>query len=164
MFDKMPASAYLLRMLNNPEVEEKNNPLFTQYEDHFYIEKSWVIITTYEAHEWIDLHDYIQQRQEPLAEAEFLTIFKGAATAVSHLLALGFTHNDIKANNLLVNRETLAIKLIDLCSCREVTTEPISPTEFSGTLIYACPEVRTGNYFIPESQDVYALGILGLFM
>ena len=59
-----------------------------------------------------------------------------------------------------MHRETLAIKLVDLDSCREITPEEVPPSEFAGTMYYACPEVKTGNFFSPVSQDMYAMGIL----
>ena len=67
-------------------------------------------------------------------------------------------------NNVLIHSDTLAIKLIDLCACREITPSEVSPSEYAGTLVYASPEVRTRNFFNPESQDVYALGVLLLFL
>lgn len=167
MVNKMPVSAYLLRLLHYPE-EGRVNPLFPRYIDHFHLDKDkvWVLVTEYQETDWLDLFDYIrkERKRSPLSEGESLCIFGSVSTAVSQLHALGFTHSDIKENNVLVNRETLAIQLIDLCSCREIPTEPITPNEFAGTLYYAAPEVRTGNFFSPESQDIYATGVLLLIL
>jgi protein-serine/threonine kinase len=157
--NKIPMSAYLLRQLNYPE-ESREDPLFCRYMDHFHIDKTWVLVTEYEEHEWIDLFDYIRQRKTPVSEREGMLIFSGIAQALCRLHSAGFTHSDVKENNVLVHRESLEIKLIDLCACREIPKGPISPTEYAGTMAYATPEVKTGNYFSPESQDIYALGIL----
>ena len=92
---KMPVSAYLLRMLNNPD-EGHENPYFLKYVDHFHVDKSWVLVTEYEEHEWIDLSDLLLQRKVPMSEQECMTIFANAARALCDLHAVGFTHNDIK--------------------------------------------------------------------
>jgi protein-serine/threonine kinase len=161
--NKIPVSVHLLSNLNSAESEDED-PLFLRYIDHFYIEKHWVIITEYQGKEWMDLHDYLNSSSKSLSEQECLLIFTEIVQALSHLYAMGFTHNDIKENNVLIHRKTKEIKLIDLCSCRELSDELISPIEFKGTMWYASPEVKTCNFFSAEKQDIYALGILLLMM
>jgi protein-serine/threonine kinase len=156
---KIPVSVFLLKILNNPE-EDRSNDLFVKYLDHFHVEKTWILVTEHEGDQWIDLLAFLGKRKIPLIEQEIMIIFAGIIQALSDLQTLGFTHNDIKDSNILINSETLFIKLIDLDSCRPISSEAIPASEFAGTIFYASPEVRTGNFFSPEHQEIYSVGIL----
>ena len=156
---KLPVSIFLLKILNNP-VEDRSNPLFIKYIDHFHFEKTWVLVTQDEGSEWIDLLAYLKKRKTPLTESDIMNIFSGVIQGLSDLQTLGFTHNDIKDSNILINSETLNVKLIDLDSCRQISTDLIPASEFAGTIFYASPEVRTGNFFSPELQEIYSIGVL----
>jgi protein-serine/threonine kinase len=156
---KLPVSIFLLKILNNPE-EDRSNPLFVKYLDHFHVEKTWILVTEHEGDEWMDLLAFLKKRKTPLIEQEIMFIFAGIIQALSDLQTLGFTHNDIKDSNILINSETLNIKLIDIDSCRQISSDPIPGSEFAGTIYYASPEVRTGNFFSPELQEIYSVGVL----
>lgn len=143
---KLPVSIFLIKILNNPE-DDRSNPLFVRYIDHFRIEKTWILVTEYEGDSWTDLLTFLKKRKTPLTEPQIMHIFSGIIQALSDLQTLGFTHNDIKDSNILINSETLHIKLIDLDSCRQISNDTISASEFAGTMFYASPEVRTRNFF-----------------
>jgi len=72
---------------------------------------------------------------------------------------LGYTHNDIKDENILINPKTRQIKLIDFGS----TTQYLPGRQFSlfyGTKKFASPEAVGGEAYDPSAQEVWCLGTL----
>ncbi|KAI9206963.1 kinase-like domain-containing protein [Polychytrium aggregatum] len=95
----------------------------------------------------------------PVNEEHTKYIFKQVVETIQHLHLIGYCHNDIKDENIIINTKTRAIKLIDFGSAT-----PMEPgqtfTLFYGTKKFAAPEAISGEYYYPEAQEVWALGTL----
>src|SRR6185369_1564002 len=84
-----------------------------------------------------------------------------AASALAHVHARGFVHNDVKPSNLLVNRETFELKLIDFhLASGGLRPREAEGTELQGSLPYMSPE-RSGrmNRKPDFRADYYSLGV-----
>ena len=64
---------------------------------------------------WINLYKYLCQRNE-LSETSAKIIFKQVVTTIVEMTGwMGIVHGDIKDHNILINPNTLDIKIIDFC-------------------------------------------------
>jgi serine/threonine protein kinase len=79
------------------------------------------------------------------------------------LLSIGVLHGDLKAENILIERRTKRIKLIDFGSAHLVDlncsgTKPVKT--FRGTNLYKPPEYLVNQMFYPRTSTVWAFGII----
>jgi predicted ATPase/HPt (histidine-containing phosphotransfer) domain-containing protein/PAS domain-containing protein len=91
-----------------------------------------------------------------------LRIATQLVTALAVVHNRGFVHNDVKPSNLLVNRQTLGIKLIDFHLATSATrSRDAEGSELQGSLPYLSPE-RSGrmNREPDFRADYYSLGVL----
>ncbi|XP_048021601.1 aurora kinase-like [Megalobrama amblycephala] len=84
-------------------------------------------------------------------------IMKQATTAADMCCRRGVFHRDIKLENLLINTETLEVKLIDF-GCGDLLQES-GYERFGGTRKYRPPEYFTGKYH-GEPSTVWSLGVV----
>lgn len=101
-------------------------------------------------------------RQGPLPLREALQIGRGAAVALRRLHAASVIHKDVNPSNILWNRESGEVRLIDFdisARGRNRTLAPTSPARVEGTLPYIAPE-QTGrmNRRLDYRADLYSLG------
>jgi len=90
---------------------------------------------------------------EPIAQK----IFRQLASAVSFLHACGWVHRDLKPDNIMWDKNSGKLKLIDFESaCRFRKGAKIN--QVVGTLRYLSPEVRRGSYEGPEIES-WSLGV-----
>ena len=61
----------------------------------------------------VDLFDYISEGPTPMSELEVQRMFSQVLRAVVEIHKLGIVHQDIKDENILVDRQTGRIKIID---------------------------------------------------
>lgn len=60
--------------------------------------------------------------------------------------------------NIMINKATMEVKLIDFGSTMPIKEEPT--TTFYGTQKFSSPEALGGNLYYPVQQEVWALGTL----
>jgi len=85
----------------------------------------------------VDLFDYIRESGR-MTESEAKIIFKQVVEAVGHIHSCGVVHRDIKDENVILNRESGEVKLIDF-GCGTLLKE--APyRDFSGTPEFYPPE------------------------
>ncbi|MDF5715369.1 MAG: serine/threonine-protein kinase PknK [Rhizonema sp. NSF051] len=94
--------------------------------------------------------------------AEFLSLAIKVAETLGEIHAANIIHKDINPSNIVFNRETGQIKIIDFGLSTVFTREnPIikNPNVLEGTLAYMSPE-QTGrmNRLLDYSTDFYSLG------
>jgi len=82
---------------------------------------------------------------------------------MDHLLLHGWCHRDIKAENILINPDTLQIKLIDFGLTAQISSMS-TEFEYAGTPLYMAPSVLRLNKGPSKSDpvlsDVWSAGIV----
>lgn len=105
----------------------------------------------------VDLWDYISINgaiEENLAKL----FFKQIVNTVLEMKSKGVLHCDIKDENILVNLETLELKLIDFGAGSFYSENTLK--EFHGTRVYSPPEWITNQSYSGEEATVWSLGVL----
>ncbi|MBI2851531.1 MAG: AAA family ATPase [Chloroflexi bacterium] len=108
--------------------------------------------------------DKLMDEQRPFPLDSFFTIACGLARAMDKVHEAGVIHGGVKPHNILVNPQTLEIRLIDFISAidvREVSHFIYDSSFVRGTLSYTSPE-QTGriSHRVVFSSDMYSLGIV----
>lgn len=99
----------------------------------------------------------------PIPVKCFLKIAIKLATTLGQLHQQNIIHKDIKPHNILINPQTLEVKLIDFSIATRLSRETAAtsnPNLLEGTLAYMSPE-QTGrmNRSIDYRTDFYSLGV-----
>ncbi len=90
-----------------------------------------------------------------LPEADVARFFHQLCQAVLHVHAAGVAHRDIKTDNIIIDRTTNTVRLVDFGLA---TTERFS-NEKIGSRQYQSPEMLAGKYNT-QSQDVWGCGVV----
>ncbi|XP_016426252.1 serine/threonine-protein kinase pim-2-like [Sinocyclocheilus rhinocerous] len=81
-----------------------------------------------------------------------------AAHAANMCCLRGVLHRDVKLDNLLINRETSEVKLIDF-GCGDILRR--SPYKsYHGTAVYSPPEYHSRGKYYSRPATVWSLGVL----
>lgn len=106
------------------------------------------------------LIDFISETR--LSEEESRIIMKQLVSSLNLIHSKGWVHRDIKPDNLIYDRETQHVTIIDFELCSQIVPKnrpkfcsrsPLKKTEY-----YASPELRRGRFCGPET-DVWSLGV-----
>lgn len=100
------------------------------------------------------------RRQGPLSSDENSRVLREIAWALSYAHARGITHRDIKADNILVERNSGRALLADFGIAH--ASGEAEGAQLVGTTTYLAPEVIEGRPPTGRS-DLYALGVVGFF-
>lgn len=93
-------------------------------------------------------------RYGKLAEHEARYYFQQIIEGLEYLHELGYSHRDIKPDNILIDSEGNA-KISDFGF--SVNKEIVS--DYKGTKEYMCPEILTGQEFDPKQSDLFSAAI-----
>ncbi|XP_056585594.1 uncharacterized protein LOC130406916 isoform X2 [Triplophysa dalaica] len=105
-----------------------------------------------------DVRSFVKHNGGTVTEVVARTIFRQAAEAAQVCCERGVFHRDIKKQNLLINPNTLEVKLIDF-GCGDLLKSS-AYYRYMGTRKYTCPEyAETGSYH-GKPATVYSLGVL----
>ncbi|MBI4303370.1 MAG: AAA family ATPase [Chloroflexi bacterium] len=142
-----------LRVLNDPLVV---TPILFDAKDE-------ICFITQDYFDGITLDKLVEQRHR-LSLSDFFTIACALARALDKIHEAGIIHGGVKPHNILVNPNTLDIRLIDFISAidvRDVSHFIYEPWFIRGTLPYTSPE-QTGriSHRVVFSSDMYSLGIV----
>ncbi|XP_053467715.1 aurora kinase A-like [Ictalurus furcatus] len=110
----------------------------------------------------MDLLEFMKCMNSRLSEPVARDIMRQVVRAARHCCERGVFHRDIKPENLLINTETMQVKLIDF-GCGELMYD-FTYTKFEGTLIYASPEWVRDREYMGGPATVWSLGILLYYM
>lgn len=81
----------------------------------------------------MNLDEYLTVHGGHLSETQVRHIFRQVVLAAQHCASRGVIHRDIKAQNLLINTDTLQVKLIDFGCSEFLLNTP--RTDFFGNFI-----------------------------
>lgn len=98
------------------------------------------------------------RREGPLTSADAERILREVAWALSYAHAMGIVHRDVTIENILQERQTGRVMLVDFGIAAPVNHDRAEP--LLGTPAYIAPEVIQGAAASPAS-DLYALGVTG---
>ncbi|XP_077079118.1 serine/threonine-protein kinase pim-3-like [Siphateles boraxobius] len=105
------------------------------------------------------LLDFIIRNPE-LDEPTARVIMRRAVLAVQHCIEHGVFHNDIHAENFLMKKNTLELKLIDFGCGQLLSSDGYESRIYLGLMTYCPPEVFTDTRFHAVPTNVWALGVL----
>ena len=99
----------------------------------------------------------------PLAMGDALRLLRDVAGALGYAHAHGVVHRDVKAENILIERETNRAMVTDFGIARFAEAAPLTATgQVLGSVHYMSPEQVSGLPLDGRS-DLYSLGIAGFF-
>ncbi|KAI8801869.1 kinase-like domain-containing protein [Cladochytrium replicatum] len=150
---KIPLEIHLLKKFS-----ELGHPGLIRYYEDYECMGRYVIIMEYLGGDWVDLYDYIEL-YGPVVEEDSRVIFKQIVETVKYLHRIGYSHNDIKDENIMINTKTKQIKLIDFGSATALGPGTTCK-HFYGTKKFAAPEALCGDPYPAATQEVWALGTL----
>ncbi|KAF4118585.1 hypothetical protein G5714_000636 [Onychostoma macrolepis] len=94
-----------------------------------------------------DLFDFVQHHEGRIDEDLARVVMRQATQAAYMSCQRGVLHQDIKKENLLINKDTLEVKLIDF-GCGDLL-QSASYATFMGTQMYCPPEfISEGNWIV----------------
>ncbi|XP_016336854.1 serine/threonine-protein kinase pim-2-like [Sinocyclocheilus anshuiensis] len=105
-----------------------------------------------------DLFDFVQHHGGRIDEELARVVMRQATQAAYMSCQRGVLHRDIKKENLLINKDTLEVKLIDFGCGDLLQSAPY--TTFMGTQMYCPPEFLSEGKYHGEPATVYSLGVL----
>ena len=117
---------------------------------------------SYITQEYIDAENLstLVERRGPLAQVEALGLLRQVLRGLKAAHELEIVHRDIKASNILVNKEAMAF-VTDFGLATSVLNS--GGGDLAGTPQYMAPELFSGGAATPSS-DFYALGVLMFFL
>ncbi|MHC1728672.1 MAG: serine/threonine protein kinase [Syntrophobacteraceae bacterium] len=172
---KHPDRLLVLKVLKTVAATDRKLAQLTQRIEHLRVLNDPLIITpirlsaqddcfiTQEYFDGVSL-DKLKEAGSRFPLGDFFTISCKIAQALHRVHEAGILHGGIKPHNILVNPDTLDIRLIDFISSldvREVSHFIYDPNFVKGTLSYTSPE-QTGriNHRVVFSSDLYSLGVI----
>ncbi|CAM4725729.1 unnamed protein product [Leuciscus chuanchicus] len=105
-----------------------------------------------------NLFEFLGRHKGTLEENVVKAIMKQATLAAQACCQRGVLHRDIKLENLLINPDTLEVKLVDF-GCGEILTNA-GYTSFVGTEPYCPAEYYLNGKYHGKPATVWSLGIL----
>ncbi|XP_039519815.1 serine/threonine-protein kinase pim-1-like [Pimephales promelas] len=105
-----------------------------------------------------DLHNYINDFKGTVDESVARLVMWQVTHAANACSACGVLHRDIKMENLLIDPQTLEIKLIDF-GCGDLLKKS-AYDKYNGTAQYCPPEFRIEGRYHGNPATVWSLGVL----
>ncbi len=131
-------------------IEHKN---IVAVKDLVNIDNCWCILLEYV--EGVNLGQYVYQKG-PLKENVALKFIRQVSNAVDYLhREKNLLHRDIKPTNIMLDRQTSEIKLIDFGSAKNIAKKDQSTILYSNNF---APIEQKEGLKITEASDIYAIG------
>jgi predicted ATPase/signal transduction histidine kinase/tRNA A-37 threonylcarbamoyl transferase component Bud32 len=164
-------------VLKMPRTDNPSATTFERYKHEYEILRGLntdAVVRVYDLHRWqstivLVLEDFggrsvaAVMTESPLQLEEALAIGAGSAAALAEIHAANVIHKDINPSNIIYDRQTGEVKLIDFDIATRLSRESPSikdPAALEGTLAYISPE-QTGrmNRSLDYRTDLYSLGV-----
>jgi calcium-dependent protein kinase len=107
-----------------------------------------------------DLSDYITESIK-IGEEKTIKILQQICSTINYLHSIHICHRDIKLDNIMVNPDTLEIKLIDFGFSTKFSDRERLKGKI-GTPYYVAPEIIKGFY--GKECDMWSIGIMTYYM
>lgn len=104
----------------------------------------------------LDMLDYLFS-VKTMTENTASIIIKQVLKSINHMNSLGLWHRDIKLENIMIDPDSLHVKLVDFGFSRFFYEGEILKTQV-GTPYYISPQILKGQY--GKECDIWSLGIL----
>ncbi|XP_047666105.1 serine/threonine-protein kinase pim-1-like isoform X2 [Tachysurus fulvidraco] len=149
----LPLEVALMEMVSKPSRCEKVLELF----EWFNMSDSYILVLERPS-PCTDLRQFLNGHNCRLSETLVKQIMRQLVQAARHCNEHGVLHRDIKAENILINTETLELKLIDFgCGCLLQDT----PYKcFAGTWAYCPPEWLCEELYLGVPATIWSLGVV----
>ncbi|VDN09341.1 unnamed protein product [Dibothriocephalus latus] len=125
--------------------------------DVFNLGDTWVIVMNGISNSVCDMFDYICERGT-LAEPEAAFFLYQLIGILFQCHKAGVLHRDIKDENLLIDRSTNELTLIDFGSGAFLHNDLY--TDFDGTRVYCPPEWIIHSQYYGKPAEVWSIGVL----
>eukprot|EP00116_Pleurobrachia_bachei_P006909 sb/3467171/ len=131
------------------------HPNTMAYVEHRRIGGRVILVTEY-LRDFTDLFEVVDQ-YGALGDVKTRGVVRQLVGILEHCLKLGINHGDIKEENILYNRESGQIKLIDFGSATFVEGGSVDVRERRSG-VYLPPETYLSNTYCPRSATVWSIG------
>eukprot|EP00056_Hartaetosiga_gracilis_P003454 m.63825 g.63825 ORF g.63825 m.63825 type:complete len:380 (+) comp11462_c0_seq6:152-1291(+) len=100
---------------------------------------------------------------EEILSAELIdSVFSSTTSAIAYLHSIHISHRDIKPENIFMTQAASPL-LGDFGFAIDTAITPLS-SQYCGSPLFCAPELLQSCEYIPEKVDLWALGILFVFM
>jgi len=104
-----------------------------------------------------ELLDFIN-RKHRLKEMEACIIFQQIISGLEYLSKNNISHRDIKPENILINKDTLRIKIVDFGLSKIYKDNELLKSK-CGSLCFAAPEMISGKKYNGSISDIWSSGV-----
>lgn len=109
--------------------------------------------------DFINLQHYVI-KEKKLHEREALRIFYQVVKIVCDLHKRNIVHRDLKLGNMVYNKRTKKVTLINFCLGKHLLSENDLLTDQRGSPAYISPDVLSGKPYLGKPSDCWALGVV----
>ncbi|KAJ3328339.1 Serine/threonine-protein kinase pim-2 [Blyttiomyces sp. JEL0837] len=157
---KVPLEIHVMQRIAN-EASRQNINYFIQYFEHYELKDNvFMVVMEDLGKNWEDLDAY--SSRGPVKNAGILLqITRQVVNAAETLREVfGFYHGDLKESNVLINKRTRKIKVIDFGSATTTQQEYQPGCEFRGTITHQAPEIdhSSTTAYSKACGEAWALG------
>jgi len=110
------------------------------------------------------LESFVTHSKTGFGEAKSFKLIDQLISAVNTLHQHGISHHDLKPDNVLLNRATWQVKIIDFGLSVAFDVDDPIVRHPSGTPLYLPPEVLEDQPHDPKGADIWSLGVTFYFM
>lgn len=120
------------------------------------INKSLKYYLVTEWFEGVNLFEYLESKKKIKEELVAKIIYQ-VLRAVKYMHSINICHRDLKLDNVMINRKTHQIKIIDFGYSKYCDDFTVMKTQI-GTPYYLAPEIIEGKY--TKSCDLWSIGVM----
>ncbi|KAM9495187.1 uncharacterized protein Hap1MRO34_016119 [Clarias gariepinus] len=146
----LPLEVALLKLVSMPPRCENVVELLEWFES-----PDFLILVLERPDNFMDLKQFLMCKGGRLEEADACTIMQQVVRAAQHCCDSGVFHGDIKPANILIDPDTMEVKLINF-DCGDLLTDK----HYKGSKNHASTEVNSHREYFAIPRLVWSLGVL----